>query len=89
MLTLRDCIDFSGLTEEQLEAVARHEHLPLVLAAEWVEEMAEDNVGCRKLAAILAEELAEERRLREFGLAAHTRHALLEFLASHPGLGRA
>jgi hypothetical protein len=89
MLTLRDCIDFSGLTDEQLEAVARHEHLSLVVAAEWVEEMAECDEGCRKLAAILAEELADERKMREFGLAGHTRHALMEFLASHPGLGKA
>ncbi|MCM2279802.1 MAG: hypothetical protein NDJ89_17140 [Oligoflexia bacterium] len=32
MLTLKDCIDFAGLTPEQIEAIARREGLPEISA---------------------------------------------------------
>ena len=28
MLTYEDCVELSDLTEEEIEAVAQHEHLP-------------------------------------------------------------
>jgi hypothetical protein len=34
MLTLEDCIAFSDLTLEAIEAIAEHEHLPQTVAAE-------------------------------------------------------
>lgn len=58
MLSLEDCIAFSGLTAEQLEAVACHEHLPLIIVAEWAEAVLEAEDGCTRVAAILAEEVA-------------------------------
>jgi hypothetical protein len=58
MLSLEDCIAFSGLTAEQLEAVACHEHLPLIIVAEWAETVLEAEDGCTRVAAILAEEVA-------------------------------
>lgn len=58
MLSLEDCIAFSGLTAEQLDAVACHEHLPLIIVAEWAEAVLEAEDGCTRVAAILAEEVA-------------------------------
>lgn len=34
MITLEDCLAFSGLTEEEVDAIAEHEHLPEMLAIE-------------------------------------------------------
>lgn len=34
MLTLRDCVDISDLSEEEAEAVALHEHLPFIVGLE-------------------------------------------------------
>jgi len=34
MLTLQDCIAFSDLTLEEIDAIAEHEHLPPTIAAE-------------------------------------------------------
>ena len=34
MLTIEDCIGLSGLTEDEIAAVAEHEHLPAMLALE-------------------------------------------------------
>lgn len=32
MITLEDCVGFCGLTEEEVLAIAEHEHLPEVAA---------------------------------------------------------
>ena len=34
MLTLVDCLDLCDLGREEIEAIAEHEHLPEVIAAE-------------------------------------------------------
>jgi hypothetical protein len=34
MLTLEDCIGMCGLTEEEVRALAQHEHIPEIAAAE-------------------------------------------------------
>ena len=33
MISLQDCIDLCGLTEEQVLAIAEHEHIPEIVAA--------------------------------------------------------
>ena len=33
MITLEDCIAFSGLTEAEIMAIAEHEHVPEIAAA--------------------------------------------------------
>ncbi len=56
MLTLTDCVAFSGLTADQLDAIADHQHLPTVLAAEWAETMLDRMEGWRLVEAMLTEE---------------------------------
>lgn len=34
VLTLQDCIALCDLTEEEVEAIAEHEHIPMMVAAE-------------------------------------------------------
>lgn len=34
MLTIQDCIDLSDLSEEEILAIAAHEHIPEMLAVE-------------------------------------------------------
>ena len=33
MLTLQDVVDFSNVTEEVIDAIAEHEHIPKIVAA--------------------------------------------------------
>ncbi len=58
MLTLEDCIGFSGLTSEQVEAIAHHEHLSMILAAELAENLLESPKGVALVEAILNDEVA-------------------------------
>ena len=57
MLALQDCIGFSGLSPVQLEALAEHEHLNLMVAAELAECLLEQPGGCARLAHMIAEEI--------------------------------
>lgn len=57
MLTLQDCIGFSGLTPEQLEAVADHEHLDMIIAAEWAETMLDKPNGADIVEHVLSDEV--------------------------------
>lgn len=57
MLSLIDCIAFSGLTRDQLDALACHEHLPLIVVAEWAETTLESEGGRAVVESILAEEV--------------------------------
>lgn len=83
MLSLEDCIAFSGLTVNQLDAVACHEHLPLIIVAEWAETVLAAADGCTRVAAILAEEV-EEAPHHHKDRAADWAEALAQFRRDHP-----
>lgn len=39
MLSLKDCIDFCDLDGSEIEAIAEHEHIPVIVAAELSNEL--------------------------------------------------
>ncbi len=57
MLSLVDCIAFSGLTPDQLDAVACYKHVPTIVAAEWAEAALDSPKGCAEVEAMLAAEV--------------------------------
>jgi hypothetical protein len=85
MLSLTDCIAFSGLTCEQLEAVARYRHVPVIIAAEWAETTLEGPDGAEQVEAVLASEVmfATAHRL---SCAECWNQALADFHKAHPEL---
>ncbi len=57
MLTLQDCLGFSRLTPEQIEAIAVHQHLEMIVAAEWAESMLDRPGGRSVVERVLAAEV--------------------------------
>jgi hypothetical protein len=53
MLTFDQCIDFCGLTEEEVDLLARHEGVPNIVAAELGSELLKTTEGRAQLAYIL------------------------------------
>ena len=49
MLCLEDCLDFSELDNDEVEAIAEHEHIPLICAAELGCELLKTPVGVMQL----------------------------------------
>lgn len=82
MLSLVDCIAFSGLTREQLDAVACHEHLPLIVVAEWAETTLDSEGGCARVEAILVEEI-EAAPVHHRDCVEAWKHGLEEFRRDH------
>ncbi|MBF0371829.1 MAG: hypothetical protein HQL39_00240 [Alphaproteobacteria bacterium] len=83
MLSLEDCIGFSGLTPDQLDAVAHRRHMPAVIAAEWAEMVLEGPDGVHTIEAVLVEELGFARRHHDGRDARRCQKALAEFRRRH------
>lgn len=83
MLTIEDCIAFSGLTEDEIDAIAEHEHLPEMLAVELGCCLARTAAGQRRIAACIRDDMA---RARAHGRAVHAERlagVLRQFLREH------
>lgn len=86
MLQLTDCIAFSGLNGDQLEAVAVHKRLPMIIAAEWAGHAFGCAGGCRTIGGILAEEARAALADGNHDRFERYRRALDDFVRDHPGL---
>jgi hypothetical protein len=54
MITLEDCIGLCGLTEEEVLAIAEHEHLPEIAATALAEYLLSQEHGSEKVRDILS-----------------------------------
>lgn len=58
MLTFEDCVALSGLTQEEIDAIAVHEHLPEVIAAELGCYLVHRAGGRQAIKAIIRDDIA-------------------------------
>lgn len=82
MLALIDCIAFSGLSPEQVDVVACHKHVPVIVAAEWAEGALDQPQGVEEVEDLLASE-AMAACERHMACAETRAHALAEFRTTH------
>jgi hypothetical protein len=84
MLTLEDCIALCDLSEEEVLAIARHEHIPEIAAAELASYLMHcpDGELCIKgmIRDDIASAIAHGNRVRELTLKALLRN----FVLQHP-----
>ncbi len=83
MLALIDCIAFSGLTPEQVDALAHHHHIPAIVAAEWAETVMETRQGVEQVEDALAAE-AMVATQNHLSCEADFTLALAQFRTTHP-----
>lgn len=84
MLTLDDLIAFSGFSEEEILAIAEHEHIPEAAACSLAEYLDRDSDGHAAIRDMIIDDIrsAQERNDRD-----HVRellHVLHHFLRTHP-----
>ncbi len=84
MLTLKDCIALCDLTEEEVAAIAEHEHIPMIIAAELGNYLVHSPEGVPMIRRFIADDIkeAEERGDRD-----HVRLlklVLWHFIQTHP-----
>ena len=85
MITLEDCIAMCGLTEQEVLAIAEHEHIPEIAAAALAQYLLGQECGTEKICEILRDDIraalarSDRRHARELFM------ALRHFLSTHPG----
>jgi hypothetical protein len=84
MLTLEDCIGLCGLTEEEVRAIAQHERIPEIAAAEMGNYLVSSPDGEMCIKDMIRDDLAQAcgcgDRERELSL----KLVLRNFILQHP-----
>ena len=83
MLTFEDCVGLSGLTEEEIAAIAEHEHLPLLQAMEYGHYLIRQEDGALRIRKILADDLRHAEETGHWKHAEELRELLRQWIAHH------
>lgn len=84
MLTREDCIAFSGLTEEEVGAIARHERIPEMAACALGEHLLDQPDGPTRIRDMIIDNVRAAQRAADQSSVQSSLHALHHFLRSHP-----
>lgn len=85
MLTIEDCIGLCQLTEDEIAAVAEHEHLPDILALELANYLCETPEGEVRVERMVVDDIEAARRRGDLVHAAKLKRTLQQFLEHHAG----
>jgi len=80
MLTLEDCIALSGLTQEEIDAIAEHEHLPDVVATAFGGYLLQLPGGRRMIKAIIRDDIAAAQARGDYAHSAKLKLVLRHFV---------
>jgi hypothetical protein len=84
MLSLDDCIELSKLSEEEILAIAEHEHIPEMAALELGAYLVVRPDGQSCIKAMIRDDIAEADRRGERDRSLALRLLLRNFVAQHP-----
>ncbi len=85
MLTIEDCIGLSELTEEEILAIAEHEHIPEIAALELGNYLVQTASGEKRIKAMIVDDIEDARRAGNIHRAAALKLCLKHFLEHHAG----
>jgi S-ribosylhomocysteine lyase LuxS involved in autoinducer biosynthesis len=85
MLTLQDCIELSDLSEEEILAIAEHEHIPEMLAVEMGNYLAHTASGEKRIKRMIVDDIAHAKETGDVKHAAVLKSVLKHFVAEHAG----
>lgn len=84
MLCLEDCFDFSDLAEDEVAAIAEHEHIPEIVAAELGNELLKTNTGVMQLHTMILEDIETALARGRLEHAAELATTYQHFQTTHP-----
>jgi hypothetical protein len=83
-LSLQDCIALSDLTDEEIAAIAEHEHIPEIVAAELGSYLVHSPDGIPMLKRMIVEDIEAARRRGDLDHCLKLRLVLHHFIETHP-----
>ena len=84
MLSLEDCIGLCGLSEDEVLAIAEHEHIPEIAAAELANYLAQTPEGEMRIKSIIRDDIAHARQRGDRSHELALRRLLRDFVLQHP-----
>jgi len=84
MLTLQDCIGICELTEQEINAIAQHEHIPEIIAAELGQYLIHSKDGVPHLRRIILDDIEEARSRGLEKEVEQLELVLKQFIVTHP-----
>jgi len=84
MLSFADCVAFCALTEEEIDAIARHEGIPELPAVELGAALLQRPDGIARIRAMILDDIAAAQRHRNYARWAQLNLVLRHFLETHP-----
>ena len=84
MLSIEDCIALSSLTEEEVAAIAEHEHLPMIVAAELGNYLVRIPDGSRYIKRIICDDIAAAHARGDLAHELALKLVLRHYLSCHP-----
>ena len=83
MLTIEDCIALSELTEEEILAIAEHEHIPEIAALELGNYLIQTPAGEIRIKAMIVDDIEQAHRDQDHKRVLTLKLCLKHFLESH------
>jgi hypothetical protein len=84
MITLQDCIGLCGLTEEEVLAIAEHEHLPEIVATALAQYLLSQDHGSDKVRDMIVDDIRQAQQSGDKQHVSNLLHVLHHFLKTHP-----
>ncbi|MFZ5559045.1 MAG: hypothetical protein ACOZDY_20405 [Pseudomonadota bacterium] len=83
MLTLEDCLALSDLTEDEIEAIAEHEHIPELVALELGNYLVQTPAGEKRIRRMIVEDIEHARTHGDLQRVALLKLTLKHYLEHH------
>lgn len=84
MLTYEDCVGMSGLLKEEIEAIAEHEHIPAMVAAELANYLCLSGSGECCIKRFILDDIDNALARGDDAHALLLKAVLLHFIKTHP-----
>ncbi len=84
MLTYEDCLGLCELSEDEIRAIAEHEHIPAIVAAELGNYLVHSADGVPMIRRMIIDDILNAGARGDFRRAAELRMVLRHFVATHP-----
>lgn len=84
MISIKDCIDYSDLTEDEVAVIAEHEHLPYAAAAQLACCLAQTQDGTELLRCLLKNAVCDAATCGHTEALRVAKRAERQFAANHP-----
>lgn len=84
MISMHDCIAMCGLSEDEVAAIAEHEHIPEIAAAALGQYLLHHKRGVQQIRDMIVDDVRHAQACGDREKVQATLHVLHHFLRDHP-----